>query len=346
MQGHEHFGNQETLNTNTSNEEYVYPDFEQHMQELTARENSKKGLNNTEMPASIEADGVDENNAESESILANNPFSLYFNYETSLKENNEKFGESFTKLNESVYGEYDKASEDALNSDREYYKYGSIFNVYGTDRESNTRHYYVREGGGKTREIVTPMRINVGLDGKVANRDEFDPESLELYEDLRAKETEAYVKSSMDKQKEMQLLIQLNILNNGFTNHGMENSTISTRNDMPSYQDAIKDKLALDGDEAVIPPNPNGELSLTEYIDGVAESYDDMANEAATDLKELESKLGKVSDTYFHSKNPIRSLIAGRKYRKMQSKYSSLLKELKTINLYRSAADDLQQRLQ
>lgn len=345
MQGYERLSGEQTSETSASGEEYVYPSFEQHMQELTARENGEVVPESVEMLEDERMSEADERGSEAEFVLADNPYSPYYSYEVGLKENNERFGESFAELNESVYAEYDKAAEDALRSSSEYWKYRSVLGVYGTDRENNTRHYHMYEDDGSTREIITPLRIDVGLDGKVANRDEFEPESLELYESMRAKETEAYVKSEVAERREMQALIQLNILNNGFTNHGVESAMIDTRSDTPNYQDTIRDQLAIDGDEAVIPPNPNGELSLTEYIDSVAESYDEIANEAAADFEEFENKFNKVSDTYLHSKNPIRSFIAGRKYQKMRAQYNSRLKELETINLYRSAANDLQQRL-
>lgn len=199
---------------------------------------------------------------------------------------------------------------------------------------------------GKTREVITPLKIDVGLDGKVTNREEFEPEALEIFENLQTKEAEAYVKANIDEQKEMQTLIQLNILNNGFANHGIENATIDTRNDMPGYQESIRNRLAIDGDMAVIPPNPNGEMSLTEYAESVAESYNNMADEARESFEEFQSKFDKVSSTYFHSKNPIESLFAGRKYRKMRAQYNDRLQELKTVSLYRSAANDLQSKLE
>lgn len=345
MQSHEGFSSGETSDTNASNMEYAYPSFEQHMQELAARENGEVVPDEARSSQGEQLSETGEHDSASESVLANNPYSPYFNYETGLKENNEKFGESFAKLNESVYEEYSKASEDALTSSTEYWKYSSILDTYGVDVSTGTRHYRIHEGDGNAREVVTPLKIDVGLDGKVANREDFEPEALEIFESLQAKETEAYVKSTMDEQKEMQALIQLNILNGGFANHGIENATIDTRNDMPDYQESIKDKLAIDGDTAVIPPNPNGEMSLAEYIGSVAENYNDMANDLRESFEEFQSKFDKVSDTYFHSKNPIKSLFAGRKYRKMRAQYNDRLQELKTINLYRSAANDLQYKL-
>ncbi len=89
----------------------------------------------------------------------------------------------------------------------------------------------------------------------------------------------------------MEALIQLNILNRGFTNHGTESATIDTRNDSPNYRASIINKLTIDGNEAVIAPNPGGELSLAEYINSVAENYDDMANEAIADFKEFAKKI-------------------------------------------------------
>lgn len=345
MQGPERLSGENALETNFTDGEYVYPSYEEHMQELSARENGEAVSDTTEWSEGEQFDEASEHSSEAESTLANNSFSPYLNYETELKENNEKFGESFAKLNENIYAEYDKASEEALRSSSEYYKYRSILSTYGTDKVNNTRHYYISESDGKTREIVTPLRIDVNLDGKVANRDEFEPESLEIFENLRAKETEAYVKSNLDEQKEMQALIQLNILNNGFTNHGAENATISTRNNSPDYQEIIADKLAVDGDEAVIPPNPNGEMSLAEYIGSVAENYNDMADEAAASFKEFQNKYDKAFHAR-HSKNPIKSLLAQRKFKKMHAEYNSRLQELRTIDLYRSAANDLQYQLE
>lgn len=346
MQGYERLNDGKTTETNTTNEEYEYPSFEQHMQELNARENGEIITNEMDESHDVPLEEVDELGAKSESTLANNPYSPYLSYETGLKENNEKFGESFARLNEDVYEEYDEASKEALESSSEYWKYSSILNTYGVDNTNGTRHYHVHEGDGRTREIVTPLRIDVGPDGKVANRDEFDPESLEAYEDLRAKETEAYMRSSADEQKEMQSLIQLNILNNGFTNHSTESSAIDARNDTPNYQESIRAELSLDGDTDIIPPNPNGKMSLAEYIDNTAENYNDMADETKESFDEFQSKFDKVSDAYFHSQNPIKRLFAGRKYHKMRAQYNSRLQELKTVNLYRSAANDLRHKLE
>lgn len=348
MQNYEHSGREQSPDTNTANEEYVYPSFEQHMQKLNANQNNETYPSDLEEPQDMQSlIETSADSTESKSILANNPYSPYLNYETRLKENNEKFGESFAKLNENIYEEYDKASEEALKSSIDLSRYRFILHAYSTDRANNTRHYHFFGDDALRHEFVTPLRIDIrASDGKVANRDEFDPASLEIYENLCAKETETYVKSVSDERKEMQSLIQLNILNNGFANHGVENAKIDTRNNMPSYQATIKNKLAIDGDEAVIPPNPNGEMSLTEYINGVADNYNDMADEARENFEEFQSKFDKVSDTYFHSKNPIKRLFASRKYHKMRAQCNSRLQELETIDLYRAAADDLQQRLE
>lgn len=344
MQNHESFNSESAPEADIANEGYEYPSFEEHMRELNARENDE--IAPEEKMQNYQLDETYERNNKMESRLANNPYSPYLSYESNLKKNNERFGESFAKLNENIYEKYDQASNEASKSSYNYMTTQYFFNTFGIDKVNNTRHYYLHIGDGKIRDIVTPSKIFMS-DGKITNRDEFEPESLEIYEKMRAKNTEFAIKSEMDKEKEMKSLIQLNILNNGFANQGAEFATISTRydsDDTPRYQ--IKDKLSIDGDEAVIPPNPNGELSLAEYIDSVAENYNDMVNEARANFEEFQNKFEKVSNDYFHSKNPVKSLWAGHKYHKMLTQRNSHLKELRTLNLYRSAANNLQQQLE